>query len=227
MGGDAKEGKERKEGMRREAAAMLAVGNDKGRVRVWDTAPLLGLGTTASDSICSPPSTRASTPCRLRPKTVVNTLSDLERGVSDMVPTWSSLGGARTGACLALLPNCRKIAAACYADLEGAFLLWDTAQMPARTAAARNAGGRGEGGEQRMLPHTCVITSMAALHREFTNGQLSSYVVTGAADGVIRITQVPHHVDRSASGVSLSRTASGGGVKASSMLGDKDKVPKP
>jgi len=170
--------------------AMLAVSNNKGRVRMWNTAPLLPLGVIMSDSHSSPPSTAPPTPNIARPKTVVDKLSDLERGFKEMVPSWHTLGTARPGSCLALFPNQGKVAAGCYSDLQGAFIMWPLLPTQARTAAPRNAGGCGQGGEQRVFPHNVVITCMAALHREFTNGSLSAYVVTGAADGGISLTQL-------------------------------------
>ena len=174
-------------------SAMLAVANDKGRVRMWNTALLRPVGLVLSDTLPDDGRTAPPTPAPPRPKTVVDadSLSALELGHREWLPSWHTLAAARPGACLALLANEGKVAAACYPDLEGAFLLWDTASPQAyaeRTASIRNAGSSGTGGEQRVFPHTCAITCMAALHREFTSGQVHAVVVTGAADGTIRLT---------------------------------------
>ena len=170
--------------------AMLAVCNNKGRVRMWDSSKLLPLGETLADKISTPMSTAPATPHTARPKTVVDRLSELERGEEDMLPSWDNLAAARPGACVALFPNEAQVAAACYPQVHGGFLMWDAEEAPGRTAAPRNAGALGVGGEKRIFPHTAAITCMAAMHREFTNGQLSAYVVTGAADGTIALTLV-------------------------------------
>jgi len=155
-----------------------------------DTSRLLPLGEIMSDRHSSPLSTAPPTPHTARPKTEVDRLCAMEQGTQDLQPSWGNLSAARPGACLAFFPNAAQVAAACYPEVHGGFLLWDSKQAPDRTAAPRNAGALGVGGERRIFPHTWVITCMAAMHREFTNGQLSAYVVTGAADGTIALTPI-------------------------------------
>ena len=78
---------------------------------------------------------------------------------------------------MALLPReggAGTIAAAAYADIVGGFLLWPAGPKAERTAAARNAGDRGAGGEEPVFPHTAAVTCMCALHRETSNGRVAA-----------------------------------------------------